>query len=106
MSEYMVSVDGKSAPCKVHETFAEAEAEAERLALMPGNRGATIRLLKVFGVLEPAHRWRTISPNQPKAPWHVHPEQADDPCPNCVPGSACRTPSCGRLKLAQANGKP
>ena len=73
MSEYMVSVDGKSAPCKVHETYAEAAEEAERLAAMPCNRGATIRLLKVFGVLEPAHRWRTISPNQPKAPWHGQP---------------------------------
>lgn len=26
------------------------------------------------------------------------PELPVDPCPGCPPGSACRTPSCGRLK--------
>lgn len=57
-SEFMVSVDGKSAPCKVHATYAEAAAEADRLALQPGNRGATIRVMQVIGVLEPAHVWR------------------------------------------------
>ena len=58
MNEYMVSVDGKTAPCKVHADFAEAAHEAERLAAMPNNRGATIRVLKVMDVLEPAHQWR------------------------------------------------
>lgn len=65
-SEYMVSVDGKSAPCKVHATYAEAVAEADRLSLQPGNRGVTIRVLQVVGVLVPVHRWC----GQPKAPWH------------------------------------
>jgi hypothetical protein len=72
MIEYMVSVDGKSAPCKVHTERDEAVLEAERIAAMPGNRGATVRLLAVVGVLEPAHRWRERAA-QPKAPWHGQP---------------------------------
>lgn len=74
-SEYMVSVDGKSAPCKVHATYAEAAAEAERLSLQPGNRGATIRLLAVVGVLEPTHVWRSkqITGEQNRKPWDGQP---------------------------------
>ncbi len=100
-TEYMVSVDGKSAPCKVHTERQEAFQEATRLSQMPNNRGATIRVLEVISVLEPTHQWRERAA-QPKAPWY----ESVDPCPNCVPGGACRTPSCGRLKMAQANGQP
>lgn len=61
MIEYMVSVDGKSAPSKVHTERDEAVLEAERIAAMPGNRGATVRLLAVVGVLQPVHRWREMT---------------------------------------------
>lgn len=26
-------------------------------------------------------------------------KQIADPCPGCLPGSVCRTPTCGRLRL-------
>lgn len=29
-----------------------------------------------------------------------------DPCPQCTPGVTCRTPKCGRLKLAAAAAEP
>ena len=34
-----------------------------------------------------------------KAQLPLVPEQLRDPCPGCRPGTACRTPNCGRLKL-------
>lgn len=70
-SEYMVSVDGKSAPSKVHSEYTEAVAEAQRLSMQPGNRGAVIRVLQVVGVLEPAHVWRSkpITGEQNRKPW-------------------------------------
>lgn len=51
---YMVSVDGNSAPKKVHDTLAEAKAEAERIS--PSQSGKTIRILYFVAVYEPSHK--------------------------------------------------
>jgi hypothetical protein len=51
---YMVSVDGNSAPKKVHATIAEAKAEAERIS--PSQQGKTIRILYFVAVYEPSHK--------------------------------------------------
>ncbi|MFW6855310.1 hypothetical protein ACODYM_28885 [Burkholderia gladioli] len=31
-------------------------------------------------------------------------EKGQDPCPQCEPGSVCRTPTCGRIKLRKPKG--
>ena len=90
-SEYMVSVDGRSAPSKTHANCPEAMVEAERLAKQPGNSGAVIRVLQVVKVLRPVHVWDYMADDKPA-----------DPCPGCRPGVTCRTPSCGRLKFPGA----
>jgi REP element-mobilizing transposase RayT len=51
---YMVSVDGNSAPKKVHDTIEEAKAEAERIS--PSQSGKTIRILYFVAVYEPSHK--------------------------------------------------
>jgi hypothetical protein len=51
---YMVSIDGNSAPKKVHATIAEAKAEAERIS--PSQQGKTIRILYFVAVYEPSHK--------------------------------------------------
>jgi hypothetical protein len=51
---YMVSIDGNSAPKKVHATIAEAKAEAERIS--PSQSGKTIRILYFVAVYEPSHK--------------------------------------------------
>jgi hypothetical protein len=59
--EFMVSVEGRSAPSKIHPNCPEAMVEAERLA--ERNRGAVIRVLQVVRTLEPRHLWRDFPGN-------------------------------------------
>lgn len=59
--DFMVSVDGRSAPSKTHPSCAEAMVEAERLALQ--NRGAVIRVLQVVRTLKPVHKWEGFDGN-------------------------------------------
>jgi hypothetical protein len=55
---YMVSVDGNTAPRKVHETIDDAKQEAERLS--KSQNGKIIRVMMLVGVYEPSHTWREL----------------------------------------------
>lgn len=50
---YLISVDGKSAPTHEHPAFSVAVAEANRLASLPENKHAQIRILKQVAKLVP-----------------------------------------------------
>ena len=56
---YMVSVEGGQAPTVIHQTYASAQQEAERLAQQPRNNQRTIHVLKLVSTLRPTtiHRW-------------------------------------------------
>lgn len=55
---YMVSVDGNTAPRRVHATIEDAKQEAERLSKT--QNGKTIRVMLLVGVYEPTHAWREL----------------------------------------------
>lgn len=57
-SGYMVSVDGNTAPKRVHATIEDAKQEAERLSKT--QNGKTIRVMLLVGVYEPTHAWREL----------------------------------------------
>ena len=56
---YMVSVEGGQAPTVIHQTYASAQQEAERLAQQPRNIQRTIHVLKLVSSLKPVttHKW-------------------------------------------------
>jgi hypothetical protein len=55
---YMVSVDGNTAPKKVHASLEDAKQEAERIS--KAQNGKTIRVLLLVGVYEPSHTWKEM----------------------------------------------
>jgi hypothetical protein len=59
--QYMVSVDGKDAPTRVHETIADARNHAERLAKLPENMNSVIRVLMVVAILRTSGTYTTAS---------------------------------------------
>lgn len=54
--QYMVSVDGHTAPRMVHTTIEAAKKEAERL-LNDEHVASTVRILLVVGTYKPTHTW-------------------------------------------------
>lgn len=50
---YLVSIDYRSAPSKVHATFDEALIEAVRLSKLPKHHLVNIRILEEVAVLAP-----------------------------------------------------
>ena len=54
--QYMVSVDGHTAPRMVHTTIEAAKKEAERL-LNDEHVATTVRILLVVGTYKPTHTW-------------------------------------------------
>ena len=56
---YMVSVDGRTAPTKEHDTVESAIAEAQRVAMQPANLSRTVRVLQVVATLPPVGQ-RTV----------------------------------------------
>jgi len=59
--EYMVSVDGKDAPTRVHETIGQARDHAERLAKLPENMNSVIRVVMVVCILRTTGTYSTAS---------------------------------------------
>jgi len=57
-SGYMVSVDGNTAPKRVHATIEDAKQEAERIS--KAQNGKIIRVMLLVGVYEPTHAWREL----------------------------------------------
>ena len=85
-AQFMVSVDGASAPRHIHGTEDEARAEAMRIAHMNNNLTKTIRVLKLVDTLN-------VSSNTVKtATWSSGLEEGEAPA-NC-------TEQCGHCKEA------
>lgn len=61
MNQYMIFVQGKEPPKRVHESLSEAIKEVNRLSEIEGFNGRTIYLLKVEGVYRPTYRWTDAS---------------------------------------------
>lgn len=59
--QYMVSVDGKDAPSRIHNTIGEARDHAERLAKLPDNINSVIRVLMVVSTLRTTGTYTTQS---------------------------------------------
>jgi len=57
MPQYMVSVDGHTAPKLVHSTIEAARKEAERLHSTGIASGSTVRVLLVVGTYKPTYTW-------------------------------------------------
>jgi hypothetical protein len=55
--QYMVSVDGHTAPMMVHSTIEAARKEAERLHSTGSANGHTVRVLLVVGTYKPTYTW-------------------------------------------------
>lgn len=55
--QYMVSVDGHTAPKLVHSTIEAARKEAERLHSTGLASGSTVRVLLVVGTYKPTYTW-------------------------------------------------
>ena len=52
---YMVFVEGKQPPTKVHTFLCDAEAEVERLALQPDNKIRKIYIFSIVKTNEPTY---------------------------------------------------
>jgi len=65
---FLVSVDGREAPMKEHQTLEEAKVEAVRLSELSTSRRATIRVLEQVCVLVPrtSHEWLGNEPGEPE----------------------------------------
>ena len=65
---YFVSVDGREAPTRMHDSLESAILEAERLATHQGNQGRKIRVMHLVATFTPrviqSHDW--ILPNGEK----------------------------------------
>ena len=59
--QYMVSVDGKDAPTRIHETIGQARDHAERLAKLPDHMNSVIRVVMVVCVLRTTGTYTTAS---------------------------------------------
>jgi hypothetical protein len=59
---YMVSVEGRQAPKKIHQLYEDAQMEAKRLSEKPDNRNRAIYVLKVVSILKPvsSHQWEFL----------------------------------------------